>query len=478
MGALARVVAGAVLTLRAVPHAAANYRDARTDSLTGLRNRRGFLERVQSTYFSKPAGGGQVGVLLVDLDGFKEVNDALGHAVGDELLRAVARRLEHQLGHRGVLARLGGDEYAFAGPVGDEDDLMAVGRELAAALSEPCALGGMSVRVGASTGVALSRPDASTAQELLRCADVAMYQAKRAQCGVAAYRADVDPNSADRLALLDDLRGAINDRSLLLFFQPTLDMRTGAVCGVEALVRWPHPTLGLLCPDDFLALAERNGLMPQLTRAVLDLALAQAARLDRAGRRLQMSVNISRYDLVDEDLPGYIDYVLALHQFPPERLTLEITESALGGDPQRAERCVSELRARGVRISVDDFGAGYSSMAQLLGLVIDELKIDKSFVIGLGRRPPCPRHRAFGHRAGPGARPHGGGRGHRERRRPPFAPAPGGRHRPRLWDRLPAHAVPAGRLPRPTGGARRPGPRAHARPALGWRPLLAELGRH
>jgi EAL domain-containing protein (putative c-di-GMP-specific phosphodiesterase class I) len=248
-------------------------------------------------------------------------------------------------------------------------------------------LDGVSVTVGASIGVAVSRPDGATTGELLRCADVAMYEAKRTGPGVSAYRAAADPNSRDRLALLDALRSAIANRELVLYYQPTLDMRTAKVRGVEALVRWPHPTLGLLYPDDFIPLAERNGLMPQLTRAVLDLAVAQAARLDRSGRCLQMSVNISRYDIVDEDLPGYVDFVLAANDFPPQRLTLEITESALGGDPERAQRCVTELRARGVLISIDDFGVGYSSMSQLLELAIDELKIDKSFVIGLNSDP-------------------------------------------------------------------------------------------
>jgi EAL domain-containing protein (putative c-di-GMP-specific phosphodiesterase class I) len=214
-----------------------------------------------------------------------------------------------------------------------------------------------------------------------------MYEAKRTQACVSFYRAETDPNSRDRLVLLDELRDAIDARALVLHYQPTLDIRTAAVRGVEALVRWQHPTLGLLYPDRFIPLAERYGLMPQLTRAVLDQAVAEAARLDRAGWRLEMSVNISRYDLVDENLADYVDYVLALNGFPHDRLTLEITESALGGDPDRAERCVRQLRARGLRISIDDFGVGYSSMSQLLGLAIDELKIDKSFVLELTSDP-------------------------------------------------------------------------------------------
>jgi diguanylate cyclase (GGDEF)-like protein len=382
-GALVVVIARMAMTLREVRQSTTNYQDARTDYLTGLPNRRAFLERVEAFISSGRGGGTCVGVLLVDLDGFKEVNDALGHAAGDDLLCVMAQRFEHRLADRGVLARLGGDEYAFACPVESEEDLVAMAHDLSLALSGPCVLDGVSVTVGASIGVAVSRPDGATTGELLRCADVAMYEAKRTGATVSAYRAAADPNSRDRLALLDALRDAINDRDLILYYQPTLDMRTAAVHGVEALVRWPHPTLGLLYPDAFIPMAERNGLMPKLTRAVLDLAVAQAAQLDRAGRHIQMSVNISRHDLVDEDLAAYIDNVLEVHQFPADRLTLEITESALGGDPERAERCVAQLRALGLRVSIDDFGVGYSSMSQLLGLAIDELKIDKSFVIGL-----------------------------------------------------------------------------------------------
>jgi diguanylate cyclase (GGDEF)-like protein len=371
------------MTLREIHQSAVNFRDARTDYLTRLPNRRAFLEHLQSALSSEPGAADCVGVLLVDLDGFKEVNDALGHAVGDDLLCVVARRFEHRLGARGFLARPGGDEYAFACPVDSEQDMVDIAHEFSEALSDPCVMDGTTVRVDASIGVGVSLPGGSTAGELMRCADVAMYEAKRTQCGVSAYRAENDSNSRNRLALVDELRGAIDARSLILHFQPTLDMRTAKIRGVEALVRWQHPTHGLLYPDSFIPLAEQNGLMPGLTRVVLDLAVAEAARLDRTGQHLQMSVNISRYDLVDEDLAEYIDRVLVLHGFPHNRLTLEITESALGGDPVRAERCVRELRARGLRISIDDYGVGYSSMSQLLGLAIDELKIGKFFVMEL-----------------------------------------------------------------------------------------------
>jgi diguanylate cyclase len=387
IAALGLVICRMAVTLREVRQSMANYQDARTDYLTGLPNRRAFLERLESRLRSGPDAARDTGVLLVDLDGFKEVNDALGHTAGDELLCVVAKRFEHRLGQRGVLARLGGDEYACYCPVTDEVDLVAIAHELAQTLSDACVLDGTSVRVGASIGVALSRPDAKTNGELLRCADVAMYDAKRTHSGVSVYRPEADPHSRERLALIDALRDAISSRALIMYYQPTLDMHTGAIRGLEALVRWPHPSLGLLYPDSFIPLAEQNGLMPQLTSAVLDMAVGQAARLDRAGHRLGMSVNISRYDLVDEDLASSVEGVLALHGFPADRLTLEVTESALGGDPQRAERCVRQLRTLGVRVSIDDFGVGYSSMSQLLGLAIDELKIDKSFTLALTSDP-------------------------------------------------------------------------------------------
>jgi diguanylate cyclase (GGDEF)-like protein len=386
VAALGLVICRMAMTLREVRQSSANHQDARTDYLTGLPNRRAFLERLESTLLSQQGAEGQAGVLLVDLDGFKEVNDALGHTAGDELLCVVAKRFEHRLGSRGVLARIGGDEYACACHVSDEDALVAIARDLSQSLSDPCVLDGMSVRVGASIGVAVSLPGKPSG-ELLRCADVAMYEAKRAQSGVATYRAEADPHSRERLALIDALRDALGSGALILHYQPTLEMHTATISGVEALVRWQHPSLGLLYPDRFIPLAEQNGLMPELTRLVLEMAVSEAARLDRAGYRLGMSVNISRYDLVDEDLAEYVDGVLALHGFPPDRLTLEVTESALGGDPERARRCVLRLRARGVRVSIDDFGVGYSSMSQLLGLTIDELKIDKSFILAITSDP-------------------------------------------------------------------------------------------
>jgi diguanylate cyclase (GGDEF)-like protein len=383
--ALGLVIARMGLSLREVATSAANFADARTDHLTGLLNRRAFLERLEVVLGEDTSDG--VGVLLVDLDGFKEVNDALGHAAGDDLLRVAARRMQARVGDGGIFARLGGDAFACAYLAISEEALIEIARGLSEVLSEPCVLDGVSVRVGASVGVVATAPPGSKAADLLRGADVAMYEAKRAQLGVSVYRSDLDPHGRDRLALIDDLREAIDTGSFTLHYQPTLDMGTTRVCGLEALIRWEHPTHGLLLPDSFIPLAERIGLMPRLTRAVLDRAVRESDRLARAGYPLRMSVNISRHDLVDDNLAGFVRDVLSAHGLPADRLTLEITESSLGGDPDRAEHCVQELRALGVRVSIDDFGVGFSSMSQLLGLAIDEIKIDKSFVMALMSSP-------------------------------------------------------------------------------------------
>jgi diguanylate cyclase (GGDEF)-like protein len=382
LAALGVVIIRMALTLRELRRGADNFRDARTDQLTALQNRRAFMEDAEMKLHTTHQPE-HVGVMLVDLDGFKEINDSLGHHCGDELLRIVARRFERKVGSRGSVARLGGDEFASACIVSSSQELVVVAQELAETLFDPISLDGVTVRVGASIGVSISPDHGLSHSDLLRSADVAMYEAKRSRSIVCVYHADHDLNSRERLELIDDLRTAINTKSLTLHFQPTLNLHTETVVGVEALVRWHHPKQGLLQPDDFVPLAERVGLIPQLTRAVLEMAIAEAARLDGRGHPLQMSVNISRYDLVDEALPAFIDELLDRHDVPHRRLTLEVTESCIGADPERARRSIDELRERGIRISIDDFGVGYSSMSQLLQLPIDELKIDKSFVLAL-----------------------------------------------------------------------------------------------
>jgi len=367
-----------LVIVRIWTESASNYEEARTDDLTRLPNRRLFLEHVQSKLYE--GGTDPTGIILIDLDDFKRINDTLGHGAGDELLCIIGRRLENRLGTRGTLARLGGDEFACAARVTNEQGLVSIARDLTAALTEPFVIEGVTVRVSASVGVTISSDKASTAGELLRSADVAMYEAKRTQSGVSAYRAGRDDNSRDQLVITADLPEAIHAQDFLMYYQPLLDMHTSRVRGVEALIRWQHPELGLLSPDRFLPIAERAGLGPQITRVVLEKALADGAQLHLRGHNLHIRVNISRFDVIDTRLPDEIERRLAFYRFPHDHLTLEISESALPSDFELAEHRVDELRTMGLRVSIDDFGTGYSSMSRLLSQSIDEIKIDRSFV--------------------------------------------------------------------------------------------------
>ncbi|MHB8380088.1 MAG: putative bifunctional diguanylate cyclase/phosphodiesterase [Acidimicrobiales bacterium] len=359
-----------------------NFVEARTDHVTGLSNQRAFLEDGEAKLAALEPSQ-QLGIVLIDLDGFKEVNDSIGHAYGDELLKIVGQRFAKRIADRGSVARLGGDEFAYTFVIDAGVDPCASAKELAWTLSNPVSLDGTKVRVNASVGVSIWPQHGETHVELLRSADVAMYEAKRSHVDVCVYRDEIDVNSRERLSLIDDLRTAIERRRLTLHFQPTRDLRTNGVHGVEALVRWDHPTLGFLQPDDFIPLAERVGLIVPLTRTVLDLAIAELARLDRSGHSLQMSVNISRWDLMDQNLAPSIDRMLEWHHIDASRITLEVTESSLSQDPVRAMESLERLRTAGLKVSIDDFGVGYSSMSQLLVLPVDELKIDKSFILAL-----------------------------------------------------------------------------------------------
>jgi len=376
------VIARMTVTLREARQGSLNFRDARTDELTGLSNRRGFLEAINASLEERPRTR-PLAVLLVDLNGFKEVNDSLGHLVGDELLTIVGKRFAASLGRDATIARIGGDEFAMAFDVKCLDDATEAAKMLAKTHSDQITLDGVTVRVSASYGIALFPAHGLTPLQLLRSADVAMYEAKTSHRTVCAYRAAHDPNSRGRLALVGELRDAIESSGLILHYQPTRDLRTHAIRGVEALARWQHPTRGLLPPDDFIPMAERVGLVPALSRVVIAMAIAEAARLHESGHPLQMSVNISRYDLLDDTLTRYIEQTLRDGNLPGDLLTLEITESSIGEDPERSRRSIEELRRLGIRVSIDDFGVGYSSMSQLLSLPLDEIKIDKSFILAL-----------------------------------------------------------------------------------------------
>lgn len=381
LAAVSLVVARTALTVRELRRANDSFELARTDELTGLTNRRGFLEGLDRLVEASPR---PLAVLVADLNGFKDVNDSLGHHAGDSLLRLVAERFSTCLGTSSLLARLGGDEFGVVAVVDHPGAGLAIAQMLRSTLDDPFVVEGVTVRIGASFGVAVHPTHGTSRSAVLRCADVAMYDAKHTQTDVAMYRATLDFNTRDNLQLLDDLRDAIERHALCLHYQPKVDLRTGMITGSEALVRWRHPTRGLLFPDSFVPLAERANLILGLTRAVLAQAISYHAQ--HFGQ-LDVSVNISHRDLVDDDLATYIGELLAVHRFPPSQLTLEITETALAHDPERAAHSIVRLREAGIRVSIDDFGVGYSSMARLLELQVDEVKIDKSFVLATLQDP-------------------------------------------------------------------------------------------
>jgi diguanylate cyclase (GGDEF)-like protein len=357
-----------------------SHRQAITDDLTGLGNRRFLLARLEDAI---AASDGDVALLLIDLDGFKELNDTLGHVAGDEVLRQIGPRLREALEEGDTLARLGGDEFAVVLDPGDEVSSSAAGLRLRGALERSFAVGGIRVHVDASIGIALSPEHASDALGLLQRADVAMYEAKRTRIGHEVYLPARDHHSRRRLELLGELRDGLADGQLVLHYQPKAEIATGAVRGVEALVRWAHPRRGLLMPADFLPLANHSGLGRSLTAFVLDRALEEIGGHRRDGFQLSVAVNLGPADLLDLGLPSDIDRLLERRNFPASSLRLEVSEDVVMADPERTLEVLAELRAIGVATALDDFGAGHVSLGHLKQLDLDELKIDRSFVMRL-----------------------------------------------------------------------------------------------
>ena len=375
-----------IVTFREATLLAGSHQLARTDELTGLSNRRCFYDHAQQRLTRGQAHGA---LLLLDLDRFKEVNDSLGHHAGDTLLRLVASRLKKKFhSSTDVLARLGGDEFAVLLLDADRAHAEQVALGIREALEPPFSLDGVTVRVNASVGISLFPDQGEEVSTLLRRADIAMYQAKASRSGTAVYLPTDDPmHGQHRLRNLEELRTAIYSRSLVVHYQPKVDARTLAVTGVEALVRWQHPTRGLLLPAAFLPLVEDAGLMRELTDAVLEQSLDQVSRWRSAGRVLSVAVNLSASSLVDADLAARVWSAICDRDLPAEALELEITEDFLMGDRERARAVLSDLRRLGIRVAVDDFGTGYSSLAYLRELPIDELKLDRSFVMPMGEDP-------------------------------------------------------------------------------------------
>ena len=356
-------------------------RQALHDGLTGLPNRTLLNDRLRQALQHSQTTEEPVALLLMDLDQFKEVNDALGHDHGDRLLIEMSRRLQRVLRDIDTIARLGGDEFAVLLTINaDERGALAVAARVRESLEEPFQLGGISVQTSASIGVALYPGHANDAETLAQRADVAMYTAKRAGGGIALYSPEHDQSSVRRLALLGELRSAIEEDQLLLHYQPTLDLRTGYVRTAEALVRWQHPEHGLMPPAEFIELAEVSGTIQVLTRWVITTAVRQMVEWQRRGVDLAVAVNLSVRNLYEPELVPWLAGVLAQFGVDAKALEFEITESELMDDPLLAMEVLGRLKSLGVATSIDDFGTGYSSLSYLKHLPIDQLKIDRSFV--------------------------------------------------------------------------------------------------
>jgi diguanylate cyclase (GGDEF)-like protein len=347
---------------------------ANSDGLTGLANRKRLAERTTQAVHDGP-----VALVLLDLDRFKEVNDTLGHHVGDQLLGVVAQRLESSLRPGDTVARLGGDEFALLLPGAGAAEALAATTRAREALAEPFVLGGLLVDVAASAGIAVSPEHGTDVDELLQHADVAMYLSKESGL-VELYDSARDQNSPGRLALLGELRRAVESGELELHFQPKADLGTGRVVGVEALVRWRHPERGLIPPDEFVPLAERSGLIAQLTAWVLDAGLRQTALWRARGWELSLAVNVTVRDLCGDELVDRVSEGLTRYGVPASALQLEVTEGSLFNESPRARQTLRRLEALGVSLSLDDFGTGWSSLVQLRSLPVSEIKIDRSFV--------------------------------------------------------------------------------------------------
>lgn len=391
------VAASARVLIDGRPHWVVQFRDiserkaylqamehlAHHDPLTGLPNRRHFMESLTAMLAEKIVSGGRFALLLLDLDGFKEVNDALGHPVGDDLLVMVADRLRGALaGERnGFLARLGGDEFAVVLRGAGADEAKAAARGLRRAVRQAYDLCDMRVEIGVSIGFATYPDHGLDAATLLRRADVAMYAAKKVHVGWAEYDPSSDLGSAERLALMGQLKEAIRDDQLVLHWQPRVRLSDSRVAGAEALVRWRHPQLGLLGPGVFVPAAEMSSLIVGLTDWVVSAAARQSAAWARAGVDLPVSVNLSARNLADEDLPDRIMLALSAYDARLDRFEFEITETAFTADPRRAFAVISRLTELGGRFAIDDFGTGYASLSTLRLLPpVATLKIDRSFV--------------------------------------------------------------------------------------------------
>ena len=351
------------------------------DSLTNLPNRVLFADRLQQTALIARREKRPFGLFAMDLDRFKEINDTLGHHIGDQVLQHVAACARGCLRESDTVARMGGDEFTvLLATVSGLEGAVAVANKILKAISEPTLIGGRNLEVSASIGVVMFPQHGDDPEVLLRQADAAMYAAKQAQSGYRVYSDDLGHGADDRMALQGELRQAIAGNELVLHYQPKIDFSAAQVSGVEALVRWQHPVHGLMAPDKFISLAEQTGLIKPLTKWVLKTALRQYEEWYRTGLILSMSINVSAISIQDPEFPDQMASMLEDFDVPISQIELEITETAVMSEPVRAVECIRKLSALGFQVAIDDFGTGYSSMAYLKELLVAKIKIDKSFV--------------------------------------------------------------------------------------------------
>jgi diguanylate cyclase (GGDEF)-like protein len=350
------------------------------DTLTGLMNRAAFNTRLEEAL---SAGGDGVAVAVINLSRFRRINEHLGYAVGDAVLKTIAARLIDGPHPAGQAARLAADQFAAFMPLRSTDSLQTWGASLLVRLSDPIVVASQPIDITATLGLARSPADANSADELLRCADLALDRARRDKRGLASYEPAMKPAELNQLSLLGELRQAVDNDELRLFFQPKIELASGRVAGAEVLLRWQHPTRGLLGPGAFIPFAEQTGFIRQITRWTLEKSLDCSVEWLAAGQALPLSVNVTVDDINDENFPLRVANALARHRFPPSLLTLEVTESGFIDDPARAIAMLDALANLGLQLSIDDFGTGYSSLSHLARMPVHEVKIDRSFVLGL-----------------------------------------------------------------------------------------------
>jgi diguanylate cyclase (GGDEF)-like protein len=350
------------------------------DPLTKLPNRSRFGEALRESIAAARSSNQSLAILVMDLDRFKFINDTLGHGVGDHVLQEVGRRLQAMAGSAGCVARMGGDEYALLVPAVGALEVIGLAQHILAMLEQPIMFHGQPLDVGASIGIACFPLHAPEAETLLRNADIAMYVAKRSKSGYVVFDPKFDNSQQQHLSLLSELRSAVEHGELRLYYQPKVTLANSAVTAAEALLRWVHPTRGMVPPGMFIPFAEHTGYIKVLTQWVLEEAIRQCAVWQQEGLRIQVSVNISARDLMSRDLPEYITNLLQRFDVPASALCLEITESGFMEDPGHALRVLERLSAVGLGLSIDDYGTGYSSLSYLMKLPVSELKIDRSFV--------------------------------------------------------------------------------------------------